>query len=139
MSTQYNYVRKFYGNEGVVRKLLQRAIINGRDKKGYTNLELDGVCMFGQDGFPSMDECEANPDRINRKVFCRASFPLDLTADTALEINDHVSDDDIKEIVKDMAKTGVHSVRYCGGDGKPIKLEDQARVYVVLKILEEIS
>jgi hypothetical protein len=131
---------RFYsGGINEVRVLLQRAMARGRAQRGFTNDELDAICMFGRGGLPRSEEFETDWNLISRKVFCRASFPLGLTADGALEAETHITGDKIPAIVEEMKRAKEGAVFACGGDGKPIPLEDQAKIYAVLKILEELG
>ena len=130
---------RLYAGIGEVRALLQRAVVRGRAQRGFTNDELDGICLFGQKGLPSSRSFEADASLITRQIFCRASFPLGLAADTALDVDARLSADVVLGIVEEMKNAGSGAVFGCGGDGSPIGPEEQAKVYVVLKLLEELG
>lgn len=133
-----NIITEFFGNTKKVKTQISEAIQQGRREKGYTTTKLDEICGFGKKGTPFSSEVETNPDLLNGRFFCRASFPLDLKLDSILKLN--LSDDQIANVVKEMEAEGAHVTAACGGgDVGKIPLPSQVPVYIYLKVIQALD
>ena len=132
-------VDAFFGGAEAVRKALVEAMKRRRVQLGLSHKMADLICILGDDAeLPSFVELEANPQLVNSKVFSLASFALDLALDEILPLDlSRDQEGRLGLVLEDMEDKRASLVAGVGdGDVPP---EDKARVYVLLKALEEID
>jgi hypothetical protein len=139
----HKYSDKFFGGVDQVKRRLVEAIFNARD--GVMSCEdLDKWCgpLYDSDHITCAG-WEKNPQLMNGAIFSLVSFGLDLKLDDVLTPT--LEPGDVESIAKEMNRTGSRAVYAMespnGGDGSvhDLELEHQVRVYVLLKIMEEID
>jgi hypothetical protein len=139
------YCERFFGSIENVCRRLRDAIVESRERNKFPQTYLDGVCGYGgvlpRKGLrlPTCAEFESNPEKyITSLVFSLASSPLDLRIDNVLPIA--LTEQDKIEVAKEMQASVAGASKGAGGpDVLTVSLEDQATVYVISKILNEVD
>src|SRR4051812_34934311 len=140
----FSFIDEFFGSMANVQETLALAIKSEVERTGLKPEELDKICGFGQPRrkgklpLPTYREFAKKPELLNSLVFSLASFPLGLKLDNVLPFK--ISDSQLKKIVSMMQKQNLGAKYACGGgDVMQVPLADQARIFILLRVLEEID
>ena len=129
-----------FGGKLKVQTALAAAVAAQRESLGISHSELDGMCgLGGKEGVPSSVDLEQNPSLITHKIFSRLMFPLQLKIDRILKPDWGKTRERMTVVLGEMKKVGARVAAGNGGDVRTISLEDQAKVYVLLKTLRELD
>lgn len=139
------YSDVFFSGRNEVRRRLVDAIRGAREDRKLDPDDLDHLCGFGTSGdsLPRCKDFEANPDLLTSGVFSLASFPLSLELDQVLAIT--LKREQLDEIAREMeaasagAVSAMPGVNNGGETAFDVPLQQQAHVYVLLKIMQEIE
>jgi hypothetical protein len=150
MSTSTTYCQRFFGGKASVRSRLVQAVRSRRGELSIAPDDLDRVCGLGRESLgrylPKCAEFEKNADLMSGLVFSLVSSLLALQLDRVLNLS--LSQPDVDAVKQEMLCSGSRALwgmPAIARDGRGtrrvnrIPLADQARVYVLLRIMQELD
>ena len=141
--TPKGYADLAFGSVDRMQSELQETIKRGLEKKKLEPEDLDGICGFGKKLprremlLPKTSDFMADPRKITTLVFGLASNALDLTLDDVNNFS--LTPPTYQTALEEMKKSNLGVVAACGGDTTGILKEEQIRLFVMMRALEEIK